>query len=59
MQSHQFSKVFAIDTDKTFKEDEFEKALADWIVAFVQHYPHLIERKIENGLEYYIFRFAV
>ena len=59
MQSHQLSKHFQPGADKDFKDEEFEKALASYFVGFVQAYPHLITKKVENGIEVWIFKFAV
>lgn len=56
---HQFSKHFAASTDKQFKDDEFEKSLSEYFVGFIQAYPHLVTKRIENGVEVYIFKFAV
>jgi hypothetical protein len=59
MIEQQFSKHFDIITDKQFKDDEFEKKLGEYIIGFVQHYPNMIEKKIKNGVEVWIFRFSV
>ena len=42
-----------------FKNLEFENKLDDLIKMFVQCYPHLIEKKVENGIECWIFKFKV
>lgn len=59
MREHQFSKHFKAETDLNFKNDEFEKKLSDFMVGFIQCYPHLIEKRVENNIEIWIFKFSV
>lgn len=59
MIDHQFSKHFKIDTDLNFKNVEFEKSLADFMVGFIQCYPHLVEKTIRDNVEVWIFKFSV
>jgi hypothetical protein len=59
MIEHQFSKHFSPDTDNDFKNEQFEKKLAEFIVMFVECYPNLISKKIEGSKEVWVFRFSV
>lgn len=62
MIDHHFSKRFKKDTDLQFKNEEFEKFIAGYMVGFLQCYPHLIEVvDIPHmpGEEMWIFKIAV
>jgi hypothetical protein len=57
-----YSKMFKKSVDLTYKYDEFEKSFAEFMVGFIQCYPHLIEKEDMPhmpGHELWIFKFWV
>lgn len=55
---HQYSKRFKKSTDADFKNEEFEKKLAEYMVGFIQCYPHLIHKiPFGENEEDWVFRF--
>jgi hypothetical protein len=55
---YQYSKRFTISTDIEYKNEEFEKALADYFVGFIQCYPHMIHKlPFKDKEEDWVFRF--
>lgn len=40
-----YSRIFKKDTDLKFKYDEFEAAFAEFMVGYIQCYPHLIRKE--------------
>lgn len=57
-----YSKIFKKDTDPLFKYDEFEKSFGEFMVGFIQCYPHLLEkREIPHmpGHEMWVFKFWI
>lgn len=57
---HEYSKLFKKSTDREYKDGEFEKQLAEYIIGFVQCYPHVIEKyDVPHlpGEEMWVFKF--
>lgn len=57
-----YSRIFKKETDLTFKYDEFEKHFSEFMVGYIQCYPHLVEKQeIPHmpGHEMWVFKFWV
>lgn len=53
----QFSKHFDPSTDNEYKNAEFERCLAEFMVGIVQCYPGMIEKSVVDGVEVWLFKF--